>query len=60
MCFSEMPFHPERLQTTRAFSLLIISFSALLNMYHYCNFVHDKVFAGFDNFPGQNIIQCTD
>ena len=31
---------------------LIISFWT----YHHCNFVHDKVFAGFDNFPGQNII----
>ena len=41
---------------------LIISFqlSCLLNMYHHCNFVHGKVFAGFDNFPGQNIMQCTD
>ena len=61
MCFSEMPFHPERLQTTKAFlSPFQLSCQVILNMYHHCNFVHDKVFAGFDHFPGQNITQCTD
>ena len=67
MCFSEMPFHPERLQTTKAFNhastyYLLFSSPAYTSIwtYHHYNFVHDKVFAGFDNFPGQNIIQCRD
>ena len=51
MCFSEMPFHPERLQTTKAFlSPFQLSCQVILNMYHHCNFVHDKVFCRIWSF----------